>query len=105
MSAARKADACRRSVEAGNVIHDTRFDADRERRAKMQRDYADGIAEIGDNQMLADMHQRDETRGDGVQKARGCWLDGLATALIGGMLFGIFLYALLAGPVDMVAMR
>jgi hypothetical protein len=83
-----------------NIIRSDRFDADRERRAKMQREYVEGIAETGDFKMLADMHQSEETRGDGVQKARGCWLDGLATALIGGMLFGLLVYAWVAGIVE-----
>lgn len=83
-----------------NVIHSERFDADRNRRAKMQRDYMDSLAEIGDFKMLADMYQSDETRGDGQQHARGCWLSGLATAMIGGAVFGLLIYAWLAGSAE-----
>ena len=76
-----------------NVIRSPRFDADRNRRARHLREYGEHLDELNGYPPLP--VTREAPVADDIST-----MTKAATLIVGGLVFAIFLYAWLAGPVE-----
>lgn len=81
-----------------NIIRTTRFDHQRDRRAAHVREYDEGMREL--NAPPPDMVQLPQTRGPDCIDDDVSFMMRVAGLIVGGLLFAIFLYAWIAGPIE-----
>ena len=81
-----------------NIIRTNRFDSDRNRRAAHVREYDEGMREL--NAPPPDMAQLPQTRGPDCIDDDVSFMLRVAGVIVGGLVFAIFLYAWIAGPIE-----
>lgn len=79
-----------------NIIRTTRFDQQRNRRAAHVREYEEGMRELNAKYP----EQLEATRGPDCIDDDVSFMMRVAGLIVGGLVFAIFLYAWLAGPVE-----
>ena len=79
-----------------NIIRTNRFDSDRNRRAALSREYEDGMRELNARYP----EQLEETRGPDPLHDDISIMARIAGLILGGLVFAIFLYAWIAGPIE-----
>ena len=78
------------------VIRTNRFDSDRNRRARHVREYDEGMRETNAKYP----EQLEATRGPDCIDDDVSFMMRVAGLIVGGLVFAIFLYAWLAGPIE-----
>lgn len=79
-----------------NIIRTDRFDHQRNRRARHVREYDEGMRELNARYPA----QLEETRGPDPLHDDISIMARIAGLILGGLVFAIFLYAWLAGPIE-----
>ena len=79
-----------------SVIHTNRFDHQRNRRARHVREYDEGMRELNARYP----EQLEATRGPDCIDDDVSFMMRVAGVIVGGLVFAIFLYAWLAGPIE-----
>lgn len=79
-----------------NIIRTVRFDSDRDRRARHVREYDEGMRELNARYP----EQMEATRGPDHLHDDISMMARIAGVIVGGLVFGIFLYAWMAGPIE-----
>ena len=78
------------------VIHTNRFDAQKNRRARHVREYDEGMRELNARYP----EQLEATRGPDCIDDDVSFMLRVASVIVGGLVFAIFLYAWMAGPIE-----
>jgi len=78
------------------VIHTNRFDAQKNRRARHVREYDEGMRELNARYP----EQLEATRGPDCIDDNVSFMLRVASVIVGGLVFAIFLYAWMAGPIE-----
>ena len=79
-----------------NIIRTTRFDHQRDRRAAHVREYDEGMRELNASYQA----QLPQTRGPDCIDDDVSFMMRVAGVIVGGLVFAIFLYAWLSGPIE-----
>lgn len=79
-----------------NIIRTNRFDSDRNRRARDVREYDEGMRETNAKYP----EQLEATRGPDCIDDDVSFMMRVAGVIVGGLVFAIFLYAWIAGPIE-----
>lgn len=80
----------------GELIRTTRFDHQRDRRARHIREYDEGMRELNARYP----EQLEATRGPDCIDDDVSFMMRVAGLIVGGLVFAIFLYAWIAGPIE-----
>lgn len=92
----RRGQDLRSGVSRMTVIRTNRFDSDRNRRAAHDREYDEGMRETNARYP----EQLEATRGPDCIDDDVSFMMRVAGVIVGGLVFAIFLYAWLAGPIE-----
>ena len=79
-----------------SVIHTNRFDHQRDRRVRHIREYDEGMRELNAKYP----EQLEATRGPDCIDDDVSFMMRVAGVIVGGLVFAIFLYAWLSGPIE-----
>lgn len=80
----------------GELIRTNRFDHQRDRRARHVREYDEGMRELNARYP----EQMEATRGPDPLHDDISMMARIAGVIVGGLVFAIFLYAWIAGPIE-----
>lgn len=80
----------------GELIRTNRFDHQRDRRARHIREYDEGMRELNASYQA----QLPQTRGPDCIDDDVSFMMRVAGVIVGGLVFAIFLYAWLSGPIE-----
>lgn len=83
-------------MKPDNIIRTNRFDHQRDRRAAHVREYDEGMRETNARYP----EQLEATRGPDCIDDDVSFMLRVASVIVGGLVFAIFLYAWIAGPVE-----